>query len=81
MASQVVTSSLRTLEDITNTKAIVSTIVRETPSLNTELNNLQDPFSVAVIKYGCVVRHIPRTNSLTVSFFLGKYGIVSASVK
>ena len=41
-----------------------------------ELTNPQDPFAVAVIKDGCVVGHVPRTVSRTVSFFLGKDGSV-----
>ena len=54
----------------------LSTVVRETPRLTTELTNPQDPFAVAVIKYGCVVGHIPRIISQTISFSLGKYGSV-----
>ena len=46
----------------------LSTVVRETPRLTTELDNQQDPFVGAVIKYGCVVGHIPRTISQTVFF-------------
>ena len=44
--------------------------VGETLRLTMELTNPQDPFTVAVIKYCCVVGH--RTVSRTVSFFLGK---------
>ena len=54
----------------------LSTVVREMPRLIMELNNCQDPFAVAVIKFGCVVGYIPKTISQTVSFFLGKYGSV-----
>ena len=55
----------------------LSTVARETPRLTTDLNNRQDPFAVAVIKYGCVMEHIPRTISQTVSLFLlGKYSSV-----
>ena len=47
---------------------------------NTEANygtyQSQDPFAVAVIKYSCVVGHISRTISQTVSFFLGKYSSI-----
>ena len=32
----------------------------------------QDPFAVAVIKDGCVVRHVPSRVSRTVSFSFGK---------
>ena len=54
----------------------LSTVARETPMLTTEFNNRQDPFAVAVIKYGYIVGHVPRTISQTVSSFLGKYGSV-----
>ena len=37
-----------------------------------ELTNPQDPFAVAVIKDSCVVGHILRAVSGTISFFLGK---------
>ena len=56
--------------------AWLPTVVRETPRLTTERTNPQDPFAMAVIKYGCVVGNISRTVSQTVSFFLGKYGSV-----
>ena len=39
------------------------TVVREIPRLTTELTNPQLPFAVAVIKYGCIVGHFPRTIS------------------
>ena len=50
------------------------TVARETLRLTLELTctNPQDPFAVAVIQYVCAVRHVPRTVSWTVSFFLGK---------
>ena len=54
----------------------LSIVVRETPRLATELNNRQDPFAVAVIKYGCVVGHIPRTISQTAGFSLGLFSVV-----
>ena len=41
-----------------------------------ELTNPQDPFTVAVIKDGCVVGRILRTVSQTIFFFLGKDGSV-----
>ena len=53
-------------------KSVWSSTVRETLRLTTELTNPQDPFTVAVIKDGCVVGHVPRTVSRTVSFFRGK---------
>ena len=43
------------------------TVARETLRLTTELTNPQYPFAVAVIKYGCVVGHAPRTISHTAS--------------
>ena len=45
--------------------------------LTTELTNPQDPLAVAVIKDGCVVRHVPRIVIWTAPFFLGKDGSVS----
>ena len=50
--------------------AWLSTVVRKTRRLTTELTNPQDPFAVTLIKYGCVVGHIPKTISQTVTFFL-----------
>ena len=69
-------SGLLTLEDITNIKSVWSATVGETLRLTTELTNPQDPFAVAVIKYGCVVGNVSRKVSQTVFFFLGKDGSV-----
>ena len=49
---------------------------RRTLRLTTELTNPQDSFTVVVMKVGCVVGHVPRKVSRTVSFFLGKDGSV-----
>ena len=51
-----------------------SPTVGETLRLTTKLTNPQDPFTVAVIKDGCVMGHVPRTVNGTVSFFLRKDG-------
>ena len=48
------------------------TVAREMLRLTTELTNPQDPFTVVVIKYSCVVGHVPGTVSQTVSFLLRK---------
>ena len=53
-------------------RSIWSPTVGEMLRLTTELTNPQGPFAVAVIKDSCVVGHVPRTVSQTVSFFLGK---------
>ena len=54
--------------------------------LTTELTNPQDPFAMAVIKDGCVVGHVSRTVSQTVSISLGKdrsvgFGEVASSLE
>ena len=49
------------------------TVVRKILRPTKELTNPGDPFTVAMIKYGCEVGHVPRTISDTVSFFLRKY--------
>ena len=41
-------------------KSVWSATVGETLRLTTELINPQDPFAVAVIKYGCVVGQVSR---------------------
>ena len=70
-----VTSGLLTLEDYHEYKsAWLPTIAREMLRLTRELTNPQDPFTVAVIKYSCVVEHVPKTISQTVSFLLGGMG-------
>ena len=51
------------------------TVARETLRLTTELTNLQDSFDVALIKYGCVEGHVPKTVNQTVSFSFRKYRI------
>ena len=56
--------------------SVWSATVGETLRLTTELTNPQDPFTVAVIKYGCVVGNVSRKVSQTVFFFLGKDGSV-----
>ena len=58
-------------------KSVWLATVGETLRLTMELTNPQDLFSVAVIKFGCVVGHVSRTVGRTVSFFLGKDGSVS----
>ena len=77
MASQVVGESARYewpsyVRGYHKYKSIWSPTVGETLRLTTELTNSQDPFAVVVIKDGCVVGHVLRTVSRTVSFFLGK---------
>ena len=71
---------LLTLEDITNTKAFGRQLYAEA-NYGNEANygtyQSQDPFAVAVIKDGRVVRHVPSRVSRTVSFFLGKDGSVA----
>ena len=81
MASQVVGESARYewpsyVRGYHEYKSIWSPTVGETLRLTTELTNPQDLFAVAVIKDGCIVGHVPRTVSRTVSFFLGKDGSV-----
>ena len=63
-------------------KSAWSAAVGETLRITMELNNLQDPFAMAMIKDdssgngSTVVGHVPRAVSWTVSFFLGKDGSV-----
>ena len=58
-------------------KSVWCATVGEMLKLTTGLTNPQDPFAVAAIKDGCVVGHVPRTVSQTISFFLGKDRSVS----